>query len=76
MQFPEDELGFAMEDQVYLGDTGLLVHPVVTKGAESVQVYLAESEVHPSGTLLIRLTMTSLIIRHIRVKDGIQFPLL
>jgi mannosyl-oligosaccharide alpha-1,3-glucosidase len=45
MQFPEDESGFAIEDQVYLGDTGILIHPVVKKGAESVDVYLGESEV-------------------------------
>jgi mannosyl-oligosaccharide alpha-1,3-glucosidase len=45
MQFPEDEQGFAIEDQVYFGDTGLLIHPVVKKDATSVDVYLAESEV-------------------------------
>lgn len=47
MQFPEDEMGFAMEDQVYLGNTGILIHPVVKKGADSVQVYLGEDEVPP-----------------------------
>jgi mannosyl-oligosaccharide alpha-1,3-glucosidase len=47
MQFPEDEQGFAMEDQVYFGDTGLLVHPVVKKDATSVDIYLAEAEVSP-----------------------------
>jgi mannosyl-oligosaccharide alpha-1,3-glucosidase len=57
MQFPEDEQGFAMEDQVYFGDTGLLVHPVVKKDATSVDVYLAEAEVfphviHPNSVLL------------------------
>jgi len=34
-----------MDDQAYLGDTGILIHPVVTKGANSVDVYLAEDEV-------------------------------
>jgi len=47
MQFPEDEIGFSMEDQVYLGNTGILIHPVVKKGADSVQVYLGEDEVLP-----------------------------
>jgi alpha 1,3-glucosidase len=47
MQFPEDEYGFAMENQVYLGDTGMLVHPVVHQGAEMVEIYIAETEVSP-----------------------------
>jgi mannosyl-oligosaccharide alpha-1,3-glucosidase len=47
MQFPEDEQGFAMEDQVYFGETGLLIHPVVKKDATSVDVYLAETEASP-----------------------------
>lgn len=47
MQFPDDEEGFAMDNQVYLGDTGILIHPVVQKGAESVNVYIAETEVYP-----------------------------
>jgi len=75
MQLPEDEHGFAMEDQVYLGDTGILIHPVVKKGAESVQVYLGESEVFPFLILLIRPTMISLITRPTKVKDIITFPL-
>ena len=37
---PSDEAGFSLEDQFYLGDTGLLVKPVVTEGAESVTIYL------------------------------------
>jgi mannosyl-oligosaccharide alpha-1,3-glucosidase len=45
MQFPMDEQGFGVEDQVYLGDTGILFHPVVKPGADSVEVYIAESEV-------------------------------
>ncbi|KAG8529775.1 uncharacterized protein KY384_005256 [Bacidia gigantensis] len=40
---PDDEAGFALENQFYLGDTGLLAAPVLTEGAESVDVYL------PSG---------------------------
>ena len=34
-----------MDNQAYLGDTGILIHPVVKKGANSVDVYLAEDEV-------------------------------
>lgn len=47
MQFPDDEHGFAMEDQVYLGDTGILIHPVVHQGAETVKVYISDAEVFP-----------------------------
>ena len=45
MQFPDDDAEFDMDDQVYLGDTGILIHPVVHQGADSVEVYLAENEV-------------------------------
>ncbi|KAK2748496.1 hypothetical protein FQN57_000629 [Myotisia sp. PD_48] len=41
---PLDEQGFAIDDQFYLGLTGLLVKPVVTEGATSVDIYLADEE--------------------------------
>lgn len=41
---PEDEKGFAIDDQLYLGSTGLLVKPVTTEGAESVDIYLSDDE--------------------------------
>ncbi|PGG96710.1 hypothetical protein AJ79_09480 [Helicocarpus griseus UAMH5409] len=41
---PDDEAGFAIDDQLYLGSTGLLAKPVVTEGASSVDVYLADDE--------------------------------
>lgn len=41
---PSDENGFAIDDQLYLGSTGLLAKPVVTEGAESVDVYIADDE--------------------------------
>ena len=40
-----------MDDQAYLGDTGILIHPVVKKGATSVTVYLAEDKVYPLARL-------------------------
>ena len=46
MQFPDDEEGFSMEDQVYLGETGILIHPVVQQGADTVEVYIAETETY------------------------------
>lgn len=41
---PSDAAGFAVDDQMYLGDTGLLVKPVVAEGASSVDVYLPASD--------------------------------
>ena len=41
---PEDEKGFDIEDQLYLGSTGLLTKPVTTEGAESVDIYLSDDE--------------------------------
>lgn len=41
---PEDEKGFAIDDQMYLGSTGLLTKPVVTEGADSVDIYLSDDE--------------------------------
>ncbi|KAI9828380.1 MAG: hypothetical protein M1832_002808 [Thelocarpon impressellum] len=40
--YPGDERGFAVDDQFYLGSTGLLAKPVVKEGADSVEVYLAD----------------------------------
>ncbi len=41
---PSDERGFAIDDQLYIGSTGLLVKPVTTEGSESVDIYLADEE--------------------------------
>jgi len=41
---PSDERGFAIDDQLYLGSTGLLAKPIVTEGAESVDIYIADDE--------------------------------
>ncbi|KMU74661.1 neutral alpha-glucosidase AB [Coccidioides immitis RMSCC 3703] len=41
---PQDEQGFAIDDQLYLGSTGLLAKPVVTEGATSVDIYIADDE--------------------------------
>ena len=38
---PSDENGFAIDDQLYLGSTGLLAKPVTAEGGESVDIYLA-----------------------------------
>ena len=41
---PSDERGFAIDDQLYIGDTGLLAKPVVSEGANNVDIYLADNE--------------------------------
>jgi alpha 1,3-glucosidase len=40
---PADTAGFAIDDQMYLADTGLLVKPVTAEGATSVSIYLANA---------------------------------
>jgi alpha 1,3-glucosidase len=41
---PEDEAGFAVDDQLYIGSTGLLAKPVTSEGADSVSVYIADDQ--------------------------------
>ena len=45
-EYPSDEAGFAIDDQFFIGGTGLLAKPVVTEGAESVDLYLPNDEVY------------------------------
>lgn len=42
--FPEDEEGFAIDDQLYLGATGLLAKPVVTENTFTTDIYIADDE--------------------------------
>ena len=39
---PEDERGFEIDDQLYLGSTGILAKPVVTEGADLVEIYISD----------------------------------
>ena len=39
---PEDEKGFEIDDQFYVGSTGLLVKPVVTEGQVKIDTYFAD----------------------------------
>jgi len=41
---PDDENGFGLDDQFYVGDTGLLAKPVVTEGATTSEIYLSDDE--------------------------------
>jgi len=40
---PSDPAGFAIDDQMYLADTGLLVKPVTKEGGDSVDVYISDT---------------------------------
>ncbi|CAE6475272.1 unnamed protein product [Rhizoctonia solani] len=42
--FPKDKQGFAIDDQYYIGNSGLLVKPVTEPGVEKTHVYLAEAQ--------------------------------
>ncbi|GAA93397.1 glycoside hydrolase family 31 protein [Mixia osmundae IAM 14324] len=42
--FPDDTAGFAVDDQFYVGDTGLLVKPVGQEGVTEVEVYIADEQ--------------------------------
>lgn len=41
---PSDERGFAMDDQFYVGSTGLLAKPVTAESGTAVDMYLADDE--------------------------------
>ncbi|BEI93691.1 uncharacterized protein CcaverHIS019_0601500 [Cutaneotrichosporon cavernicola] len=43
-KYPGDETGAAVDNQYYIGDSGLLFRPVVVEGATSADVYLAAGE--------------------------------
>ena len=43
--FPQDERGFGIDDQFYVGDSGLLVKPVTTEGAITTEVYVSDRQV-------------------------------
>lgn len=41
---PSDEKGFAVDDQFYIGSTGLLAKPITAEGATDTELYLADDE--------------------------------
>ncbi|KAF8161398.1 alpha-glucosidase [Crassisporium funariophilum] len=46
IMFPKDKAGFAIDDQYYIGSSGLLVKPVTAKDVTESKVYLAEDQVY------------------------------
>lgn len=43
--FPQDETGFSIDDQFYVGNSGLLVKPVTRPGVTEESIYLPEDNV-------------------------------
>ncbi|QSL64936.1 hypothetical protein MERGE_002240 [Pneumocystis wakefieldiae] len=44
LKFPDDENGFSIDDQFFLGDSGILVKPVTSEGATEIDVYFGDDE--------------------------------
>lgn len=44
--FPHDPEGFAVDDQFYVGSSGLLIKPITTRGATSTSMYLPDSQIY------------------------------
>jgi alpha 1,3-glucosidase len=42
--FPDDDEGFALDDQFYIGTSGLLVKPVVEEESEETDIYLSDNQ--------------------------------
>lgn len=63
--FPGDEAGYAIDDQYYVGDSGLLFKPVVKEGATETDVYLSDDQVRAARwgrklmTAILRLLYAS-----------------
>jgi len=53
--FPEDEAGFWIDDQCYIGSSGLHVKPVTQKVVKDVSVHITEDEVRSLSFLHRRL---------------------
>lgn len=54
--FPKDPNGFSIDDQFFVGGSGLLVKPVARPGVTEESVYLADDQV---DNFVISVFMTS-----------------
>ncbi|KAI6785034.1 Glucosidase 2 subunit alpha-like protein [Emericellopsis cladophorae] len=43
---PDEEAGFAIDDQLFVGSTGLLAKPIVQQGKESTDIWIPDDEVY------------------------------
>jgi len=48
--FPKDRAGFEIDDQYYIGSSGLLVKPVTAPDVTETTVYLGEDQVRNIST--------------------------
>ncbi|KAJ6438266.1 alpha glucosidase II [Purpureocillium lavendulum] len=72
---PEEESGFAIDDQLFVGSTGLLVKPIVDQGKESTEIWIPDDEVYYDYTTY--QTMSTKKGKHLTVKAAIdQIPML
>lgn len=46
MEFPKDKGGFEIDDQFFIGSSGLLVKPITENGARETKVYIPEDQVY------------------------------
>ncbi|PLW22299.1 hypothetical protein PCASD_15310 [Puccinia coronata f. sp. avenae] len=44
VMFPQDEAGFGVDDQFYLGSAGLLVKPITQEGVTSTDIYISDDQ--------------------------------
>jgi hypothetical protein len=75
--FNQDEAGFAIDDQFYVGSSGLLVKPVTAEGITETSVYIGEDQVTHSSRRVVdydplipycsRYTTTTSRIKFIKV---------
>ena len=84
VEFPKDEGGFSLDDQYFLGSSGLLVKPVTEKGVTETSVYLPEDQVRVSTLCwalpftwhIARSTMTTSLTRrtgeHLRARPSLS----
>ncbi|PNY29282.1 Glucosidase 2 subunit alpha [Tolypocladium capitatum] len=72
---PAEEGGFAIDDQMFVGPTGLLVKPIVEQDKESTDIWIPDDEVYYDyWTYQVQNTHKG---RHLTVKAAIdQIPLL
>lgn len=43
---PENEAAFAIDDEFYFGDSGILVKPITEEGADKTLVYIPDDELY------------------------------
>jgi len=67
---PDDAEGFAVDDQYFIGETGLLIHPVVTEGATDASVYFAGSQVRSHCSAALNKTAVHRLPDRRRLRRG------